>query len=51
MKVGDITMKVKELITLLLNEPMDNEMPDIEGIEKPFFGQDKNTTYLKIKGE
>lgn len=42
-------MKVKELITLLLNEPMDNEVPNIDGIEEKFFGQDINTTYLKVK--
>lgn len=42
-------MKVKELIALLLNEPMDNEVPNIDGIEKEFFGQDINTTYLKVK--
>ena len=42
-------MKVKELITLLLDEPMENEIPNIEGICESFFGQDINTTYLKVK--
>ena len=42
-------MKVKELITLLLNEPMDNEMPQVKGIAKTFFGQEINTTYLDIE--
>ena len=42
-------MKVKELITLLLNEPMDNEMPQVKGISKTFFGQEINTTYLDIE--
>ena len=42
-------MKVKELITLLLNEPMDNEIPNIEGIEKRGFGCPINETWLKTK--
>ena len=42
-------MKIRELIALLLNEPMDNEVPNIDGIEEKFFGQEINTTYLKVK--
>ena len=42
-------MKVKELITALLNEPMDNEIPNIKGISERGFGQPADETYLETK--
>jgi len=42
-------MKVKELIKLLLDEPMDNEIPNIKGISERGFGQPTDETYLDIK--
>ena len=47
-------MKVKDLIKILLEEPMDNEVYDskgneIIGLSGSFFGQELDTTYLKVK--